>query len=53
LSFFAGAKVPSSIPPESLDEIAFVGKFVTMDIKQKKIAYILKKEGQMLVNRVY
>ncbi|KAG1178112.1 hypothetical protein G6F70_003580 [Rhizopus microsporus] len=26
LSFFAGAKVPSSIPPESLDEIAFVGR---------------------------
>lgn len=26
LSFFAGAKVPSSIPPESLDEVAFVGR---------------------------
>jgi hypothetical protein len=25
LSFFAGAKVPTSFPPESLDEIAFVG----------------------------
>ncbi|CAO0796743.1 unnamed protein product [Mucor circinelloides] len=26
LSFFAGAKVPTSFPPESLDEIAFVGR---------------------------
>ncbi|KAI9280671.1 P-loop containing nucleoside triphosphate hydrolase protein [Sporodiniella umbellata] len=26
LSFFAGAKVPTSFPPETLDEIAFVGR---------------------------
>ncbi|KAI9331906.1 P-loop containing nucleoside triphosphate hydrolase protein [Pilaira anomala] len=26
LSFFAGAQVPTSFPPESLDEIAFVGR---------------------------
>ncbi|CEP19800.1 hypothetical protein [Parasitella parasitica] len=26
LSFFAGAKAPTSFPPESLDEIAFVGR---------------------------
>ncbi|KAI8087933.1 P-loop containing nucleoside triphosphate hydrolase protein [Gilbertella persicaria] len=26
LSFFAGAKTPTSIPPESLNEIAFVGR---------------------------
>ncbi|KAG2181228.1 hypothetical protein INT43_008811 [Umbelopsis isabellina] len=26
LAFFAGAKIPSSIPPESISEIAFVGR---------------------------